>query len=120
MNPEAPSLGSSTNANEMKHTPNAPPAHIHSGALLINVSEGNGKRNARMIGSSTRMLTTREARVAHNGWPNPRPRLTLIALWKGTTAPANVASSNRPAQCNVLMFLLQQVLLDCRVFVAQI
>ncbi|MNP65758.1 hypothetical protein D3C76_1613810 [compost metagenome] len=67
MNPEAPSLGSSTNANEMKHTPNAPPAHIHNGALLINASEGNGKRNARMIGSSTRMLTTREARVAHNG-----------------------------------------------------
>lgn len=36
--PDAPSLGSSINANEIKHTPNAPPAHIHSGALPINAS----------------------------------------------------------------------------------
>ena len=31
--PDAPSLGSSISANEIKHTPNAPPAHIHSGTL---------------------------------------------------------------------------------------
>ncbi|MCY1366023.1 hypothetical protein D9M69_528990 [compost metagenome] len=80
MNPAAPSLGSSTNAREMNITPKAPPAHIQSGALLMNASDGNGKRIATMIGISTRTLTSNEASVAHSGWPNPRPRLTLIAL----------------------------------------
>ncbi|MNP64698.1 hypothetical protein D3C76_1602150 [compost metagenome] len=67
MNPEAPSLGSKTKANEIKHTPKAPPAHIHIGALAMNASDGNGKRIASMIGANTKILTTNEARVAHNG-----------------------------------------------------
>ena len=80
MKPDAPSLGSSINANEIKHTPKAPPAHIHNGALLIKARLGRGKRIATITGSSTMMLTSNDARVAHNGWPSPRPRLALIAL----------------------------------------
>ena len=64
----------------MKHTPNAPPAHIQRGALLMNATDGNGTRIASMIGSNTRILTSNEAKVAHNGCPRPRPRFALIAL----------------------------------------
>ena len=75
INPDAPSLGSSINANEIKHTPNAPPAHIHKGALLIKARLGSGKRSATITGSSTMMLTSNDARVAHNGCPSPSPAL---------------------------------------------
>ncbi|MNC62169.1 hypothetical protein D3C75_1121650 [compost metagenome] len=80
MKPDAPSLGSSIKASAMKHTPKAPPAHIHRGALLMNPRDGSGKRRAMITGNNTAILTSNDARVAHKGWPRPRLRLALIAL----------------------------------------
>ena len=48
------------------------------------------------------------------------PEVDVDRALKRHHRPANTASSNSPAQCNVLMMILQQVLLDSRVFVAQI